>query len=164
MHEKNGELVESLHQFITIWKLIGKPFPQVDGKDKPGLAISWPNTRFPFYNALFLTEQMLTAHVLEERVQEAAAYMRGRPYGGWFVVCLDDLSGSAKENLGAILDRAKCVQAIPMTGMEGDILQWTRPDTRRFDSYEFRMTRRYSLSQSSIAWRTAFRSRRACPL
>jgi GNAT superfamily N-acetyltransferase len=127
MHERNRELAESLHQFITIWKLIGKPFPQVDGKDKPGLAISWPNTRFPFYNALFLTEQMLTAHVLEERVQEAAAYMRGRPYGGWFVVCLDDLSGSAKENLGAILDRAKCVQAIPMTGMAGDILPMDAP-------------------------------------
>jgi hypothetical protein len=31
MREKNTELVESLHQFITIRKLIGKPFPQVDG-------------------------------------------------------------------------------------------------------------------------------------
>jgi hypothetical protein len=25
MHKKTTELVESLHQFITIWKLIGKP-------------------------------------------------------------------------------------------------------------------------------------------
>ena len=41
MHEKNGELVESLHQFIATWILIGKPFPQVDGTDRPGLTISW---------------------------------------------------------------------------------------------------------------------------
>jgi hypothetical protein len=76
MRKANTELVESLHQFITIWKLIGKPFPQVDSTDKPGLAISWPNTRFPFYNSLFLTEQLTSAHALQDRVQEAAAYMR----------------------------------------------------------------------------------------
>jgi hypothetical protein len=40
MREKDTELVESLHQFITIWELIGKPFLNVDGTDKPGLAIS----------------------------------------------------------------------------------------------------------------------------
>jgi hypothetical protein len=34
MREKNTELVESLHQFIAISKLIGKPFPQVDGTDR----------------------------------------------------------------------------------------------------------------------------------
>jgi len=27
MREKNTELVESLHQFVAISKLIGKPFP-----------------------------------------------------------------------------------------------------------------------------------------
>jgi GNAT superfamily N-acetyltransferase len=122
MYKTNAELVESLHQFIAIWKLIGKPFPEVDGTDRPGLEISWPNTRFPFYNALFLTELLTDAQVLQDRVQEAAAYMRERPYGGLFVVCLDKLSGSAKESLATILARAKFVQAIPMTGMAGDIL------------------------------------------
>ena len=114
--------IESLHQFITIWRLIGKPFPQVDSTDRPGLAISWPNTRFPFYNSLFLTEQLTDAHVLQDRVQEAAAYMRARPTAGLFVVCVDNLSGSAKESLSPILAQARFVQAIPMTGMAGDIL------------------------------------------
>ena len=127
MHTANAELVESLHQFITIWKLIGKPFPQVDTADRPGLAISWPNTHFPFYNTIFLTEELTDANVLQERVQEAATYMRARPYGGLFVVCLDNLSGSAKENLGGILAQAKFVQAIPMTGMAGDILPMEAP-------------------------------------
>jgi hypothetical protein len=35
MQKANPELVESLHQFITIWRLIGKPFPQVDATDRP---------------------------------------------------------------------------------------------------------------------------------
>jgi GNAT superfamily N-acetyltransferase len=78
------------------------------------------------------------ARVLQDRVQEAAAYMRARPHGGLFVVCLDNLSASAKENLAAILARARFVQAIPMTGMaiinEGCLFLFlvaTAPDARR---------------------------------
>jgi GNAT superfamily N-acetyltransferase len=127
MHERNTELVESLDQFISIWKLIGKPFPQVDDTDKPGLAISWPNTRFPFYNALFLTEQLTDAQLLQDRVQKAAVYMSTRPYRGWFVVCLDNLSGAAKDKLAEILAQANFVQFIPMTGMAGDILPLAAP-------------------------------------
>jgi GNAT superfamily N-acetyltransferase len=127
MYKANGELAESLCQFISTWKLIGKPFPQVDDKDRPGLAISWPNRRFPFYNSLFLTEQLTDAHVLQERVEDAAAYMRACPQGGLFVVCMDNLGGSAKESLSTILARARLVQAIPMTGMAGDILPMEAP-------------------------------------
>jgi hypothetical protein len=48
--------------------------------------------------------------------------MRARPYGGLFVVCLDNLGGSSKENLATILAREKLAQAIPMNAMAGDIL------------------------------------------
>jgi hypothetical protein len=91
------------------------------------MAISWPNTSFPFHNSLFLTEQLTDGHVLQHRAEEAAAYMRARSYGGLFVLCLDSLSGSAKENLSAILARTRFVQAIPMTGMAGDILPLGSP-------------------------------------
>jgi GNAT superfamily N-acetyltransferase len=127
MQQTTTELAESVHQFVTIWKMIGRPFPKVDQTDRPGLAISWPNTQFPFYNALFLTEQLADTQVLEARVQEAAAYMRARSYKGLFVLCLDNLSGSAKESLAPALARAKFVQAIPMTGMAGDILPMKAP-------------------------------------
>jgi ribosomal protein S18 acetylase RimI-like enzyme len=122
MQQTNTELAESLHQFITIWKKIGRPFPRVDQTDRPGLAITWPDTQFPFYNALFLTGQLTDAQILLDRVQEAAAYMRARANGGWFVVCLDNVRGAAKESLPTILDQAKFVQAIPITGMAGNIL------------------------------------------
>src|ERR1700736_1376545 len=81
MQQANTELAESIHQFITIWKMIGRPFPKVDQTDEVGLAITWPDTHFPFYNALFLTERLTDAQALQGRVQEAAAYMRARPTG-----------------------------------------------------------------------------------
>ena len=127
MSQTNTDLTESLHQFVTIWKMLGRPFPRVDQMDQAGLAISWPNTEFPFYNALFLTEQLTDAQVLQDRVQAAAAYMRARPSGGLFVFCLDNVSGAAKEALSTILTQAKFVQAIPMTGMAGDILPMAAP-------------------------------------
>jgi GNAT superfamily N-acetyltransferase len=127
MQPKNTELAESFHQFVTIWKLIGRPFLRVDQTDRPGLEITWPDTHFPFYNALFLTEELTDAQVLHDRVQEAAGYMRARPNGGLFVVCLDNVRGAAKESLPTILAEAKLVQAMPMTGMAGDILPIEAP-------------------------------------
>ena len=127
MQQPKTELAESLHQFVTIWKMIGRPFPGVDQTDRAGLAITWPDTQFPFYNALFLTEQLMDAPVLQDRVQKAAAYMRARPNGGLFVVCLDNVSGTAKESLPTILAQTKFVQALPMTGMAGDILPMEAP-------------------------------------
>jgi GNAT superfamily N-acetyltransferase len=122
MQETTTELAESLHQFISIWKLLAKPFTQADQADRPGLAISWAGISFPFYNSLFLTEEINDAKLLQSRISEAAAYMRVRAHGGWFVICTDKLSGAAKENLGKILANEKLIPAIPMTGMAGDIL------------------------------------------
>ena len=106
MQKQHPELTESLHQFITSWKMIGKEFSQTDQSDKPGLAVSWPDTHFPFYNALFLSEAISDAKLLEEHVQQAAKYMRTRRRGGLLLACIDNLSGSAKEGLEATLTRA----------------------------------------------------------
>jgi ribosomal protein S18 acetylase RimI-like enzyme len=128
MLETDPEVVESLRQFITAWKGLGKPYSGVDQIDKPGLAITWPDIPFLFYNALFLTEQLTDSETLQNRVQEAAAYMRGYSNGGLFVVCLDNLFGAAKESLPAILDKTNfVVPALPLTGMEGDILPMDAP-------------------------------------
>ena len=127
MKQRNAELAESLHQFVTVWKLIGKPFAEVDLSDRPELAIAWPDTNFPFYNAVFLTEPLSCAEVVQHRVKEAAAYMRARQNWGLFVVCLGNLSWAAKENLPAILNQEKFVQTFPMTGMAGDILPFEAP-------------------------------------
>jgi hypothetical protein len=70
MQVANMELVESLHQFITIWRLIGKRFPQVDGTDRPGLAISWPNNGYPPCNPFGGSQEL--ALLSESREQEPA--------------------------------------------------------------------------------------------
>jgi hypothetical protein len=84
MQVANMELVESLHQFITVWRLIGRRFPQVDGYRQAGLAISWPNTPLPLLQFTFSYRAACRMHAccMQDGVQEAAEYMRARPYGG----------------------------------------------------------------------------------
>ena len=128
MLQTDPEVAESLRQFITVWKRIGKPYAGVDQIDRPGLAITWPDIPFLFYNALFLTEQLTDIETLQSRVQEAADYMRGRSNGGLFIVCLDNLHGAAKESLPTILDQTNFVlPALLLTGMTGDILPMEAP-------------------------------------
>jgi GNAT superfamily N-acetyltransferase len=127
MSQTNPELAESLHQFITVWKKIGRPFALVDQTDRPGLAVTWPDTPFPFYNAVFLTESLTDAQILQARMQQAAGYIRARSNGGLFVVCLDNLHGTAKESWPQILAETNFAAAIPMTGMAGDILPLEAP-------------------------------------
>jgi GNAT superfamily N-acetyltransferase len=126
MEQSNIELAESLHQFVSTWKLLAKPFPQANLSDKPGLAISWANIPFVFYNTLFLTEQLSDPRVLENRVSEATAYIRSQQVPGWLVVCLDQLSGTAKDELAMITEQEK-LAPLPMTGMVGDILPLKEP-------------------------------------
>jgi GNAT superfamily N-acetyltransferase len=69
----------------------------------------------------------MDVQVLQDRVRQAATYLRARRNRGLFVVCLDNVSGPAKKSLSTVLAEAKFVQAIPMTGMAGDILPMEAP-------------------------------------
>ena len=122
MQSTKTELEESLHQFVTTWRLLARPFPQADLSDKPGLAVSWPSTDFPFYNIVFLTEELKDEDALRDRVRGAATHLRTSQTPGLFLVCLDRLSGAAENNFATILEQEELVPAIPMTGMAGDIL------------------------------------------
>jgi GNAT superfamily N-acetyltransferase len=122
MQEAKTELEESLRQFVTTWRLLARPFPQADLSDKSGLAVSWPNTNFPFYNIVFLTEELKDEGALGDKVREAATHLRTSQVSGLFLVCLDRLSGTAENSFSSIMAQEKLVPAIPMTGMAGDIL------------------------------------------
>lgn len=43
MQQTNTELAESLHKFVTVWKMIGRPFAHVDQLERLGVAINWPD-------------------------------------------------------------------------------------------------------------------------
>ena len=122
MQSTKTELEESLDQFVTTWRLLARPFPQADLSDKPGLAVSWPSTDFPFYNIVFLTEELKDEDAFRDRVRGAATHLRTSKTPGLFLVCLDRLSGGAENNFATILGQEGLVPAIPMTGMAGDIL------------------------------------------
>lgn len=133
MQQTKTELEESLHQFVTTWRLLARPFPRADLSDKPGLAVSWPGTHFPFYNMVFLTEELKDKDAFRDRVREAATYLRTSQTSGLFLVCLDRLSGTAENSFSSIMAQEKFVPAIPMTGMAGDILPLAgtpHPDVR----------------------------------
>jgi GNAT superfamily N-acetyltransferase len=122
-----SELVESMEQYASMWKVLVGELPDADLTDKPGLSISWADNAFPFWNAIFLTEQLTDADVLESRLEEAATYMRGKLRGGLVYVCEEYLSGPAKDDLLAILKRQGLELSLPITGMAGDILPLQAP-------------------------------------
>jgi GNAT superfamily N-acetyltransferase len=85
------------------------------------------NTHFPFYNMLFLTDELTDADVLRDGVREAAMYMRTHQASGMFIVCLDHLSGAAEDSLPSTMARDNLVPAMPATGMAGNILPLEGP-------------------------------------
>src|SRR5258708_40035254 len=119
--KQKSEIVESVVQYASVWKLLVNELPNADLADRPGLSISWADNPFPFWNAVFLTEQLADPDLLETRLKEAAAYVRKKRHSGLSYVCEDYLSGTAKENLPTILEQERLEAAIPITGMAGDI-------------------------------------------
>ena len=43
---ETNEVVESMEQYVSVWKLLVGELPNSDLKDRPGLSISWPIIRF----------------------------------------------------------------------------------------------------------------------
>ncbi len=120
--KQTSEIVESVVQYASVWKLLVNELPNADLADRPGLSISWADNPFPFWNAVFLTEQLADPDLLESRLKEAAAYVRKKRHSGLIYVCEDYLTGTAKENLPAILEQERLEAAIPITGMAGNVL------------------------------------------
>src|SRR5258708_31997960 len=120
--KQTNEIVESVVQYASVWKLLVNELANADLTDRPGLSISWADNPFPFWNAVFLTEQLADPDLLESRLKEAAAYVRKKRHSGLIYVCEDYLSGAAKENLPAILEQERLEAAIPITGMAGNVL------------------------------------------
>jgi GNAT superfamily N-acetyltransferase len=122
-----AEFVESMEQFASSWNAIIGTMPGADIADKAGLKIRWANHPFTFWNAIFLSEQIAKADVLQTRLNEAAAYMRKKDHSGFLFLSEDYLNGSAKENLPATLKKANFEEALPIIGMAGDILALQAP-------------------------------------
>ena len=119
------EVVESVRQYASVWKMLAGTIPGADLTDRPGLSISWADTDFPFWNAVFLTEQLVDARALDNRLEEASAYLREKRKVGLVYVCHDFLSDSARERLPAAEEKAKLELVLPVYGMAGNILEFS---------------------------------------
>ena len=120
----DAELSESLHQFVTVWKLLGKEFPHADQTDRPGLAISWASASFSVpTNVVFLNEpRKQSPKCSKAKRKEASNYLQAKSHGGLFVI-FPGLSKGVRQgkSFTGILAEAKLLAAIPATGMAGNI-------------------------------------------
>ncbi len=108
-------------EYASVWKVLVGEFPSADLEDRPGLSISWADNPFPFWNAVFLTEPVIDAVGLRNRLKAAAAYARTKRQMGLIYLCDEYLTSSAKAALPAALGEAKLELSLPVHGMAGDI-------------------------------------------
>jgi hypothetical protein len=129
-----NEAIESMSQFASMWKTLTRTLPGVDLTDRKGAAIRWADHTFPFWNCIFLTEE-LDQNALSVHLQEGARYMRQKSQSGLLWVCEELLSDSAKESLPSLLQEAQLEMALPVTGMAGEMfpLHTAVPSTLRLE-------------------------------
>ncbi len=116
------EVLESIEQYTSVWKVFVAESPGADIREKPGLSICWADSPFPFWNAIFITEPSLDAAGLNSRLKEAAEYARQKREPGLIYVCEEHLTSSARAGLPAALTEAGVELSLPVHGMAGDIL------------------------------------------
>jgi GNAT superfamily N-acetyltransferase len=121
------EVIESVDQYASVWKVLAGDRAEPDLTDRPGLSISWADNPFAFWNAVFLTEHHVDADRLGARMASASAFMRAKRHAGLVYVCEEYLTGEAKERLPAIASQCGLEFALPVTGMVGDFLPVAAP-------------------------------------
>ena len=109
-----------------MWKVLTGDRPNADLSDRPGLSMCWAGSRFPFWNAVFITDPMADSLLAESRLREAAAYLRAKRHRGIVLVCEDHLTDAARQNLDGIVEDAGLASTMDIVGMAGDMLPYGR--------------------------------------
>lgn len=123
-----ADAIESMHQLRTAWRaMVLDRTPDADVRDLPGVAVRWADCRFPFWNAVTLTEAGVDAALLDERLRQAADVMRAKEQPGFLWLFEDLLADDARAELPAAAERAGLTYAFPGTGMAGDLLPLPEP-------------------------------------
>lgn len=120
------EIVRSTVQYISISKAFASDHATADVNDKPGISVCWAESPYPYWNALFLTEEMTDSFHLKQRLRSSVEYMRSRRYPGFVYVCEDYLLHDAHSQLRAAAKDAGLELALDLFGMEGDLLSFKR--------------------------------------
>ncbi|MER5477737.1 GNAT family N-acetyltransferase [Streptomyces sp. NPDC002734] len=123
-----ADATESMDQLRAAWRtMVLDRTPDADVRDLPGIAIRWADCRFPFWNAVTLTEVGVDAALLDERLRQAAEVMRAKEQPGFLWLFEDLLDDGALAELPSAAERAGLTYAFPGTGMAGDLLPLPEP-------------------------------------
>ncbi len=123
----NPEARELLDQYISMWKVFTDDHGNADSSQHPGLVLRWTDSAFPFWNMIFCDEENMHADLLESRIQQAGAYMRGRSGFGFINIFAEQLEETALRMLPEIATRAGFVFGLNQHAMAGDILPLPEP-------------------------------------
>src|SRR5215470_12295969 len=118
---------ESLNQYLTMWKVFTEDRGNADPTEIPGLAMRWTDSRFGFWNNIFLVEENLNSSQLEARLRTASDYMRKRPVGGLVNIFAEQVDEATHRSLPEIAARAGLKISLNQHGMAGDILPISEP-------------------------------------
>ena len=121
------EAIESVEQFASMWRVFVNDRGDADVTDRDGLAIRWADNAFPFWNMIFLREQIGNPRALADCLNNAAGYMRVRRHAGLVCVCNEYLGASALASLPDAMARAGLEFGLTMHGMVGDFLPISPP-------------------------------------
>jgi len=124
MQPAEHEVTESVFQYISVWKVLSGDCPGADLSDRQGLSMCWADSRFPFWNAVFVTDTLADAPLLASRLREAAAYMRDKRHSGLVYLCEDYLSEAARQQLDGIVADAGLAFTMNIAGMAGNMLPY----------------------------------------
>jgi GNAT superfamily N-acetyltransferase len=133
MGSVSPEAIESVQQLADTWRTFVLDRGTGDVADPPGMAIRWADSRFPFWNCITFTDQGCNSRLLDERLAEAAAYMRGKSQPGLIWLFDDLLDPRAQMGLDAAAERAGLGLSFPGFGMAGDMLPVAEPSHPKLD-------------------------------
>lgn len=127
-----ADALQSVDQLARAWQAFvldhgASTGQEVDVSDLPGMAVRWADSEFTFWNALTLTEDAVSADLLDERLHGAAEYLRGRSRAGLLWLFEDLLDPPARAGLAGAVERAGLTPAMRGWGMAGDILPIPEP-------------------------------------
>ena len=127
------DALESVRQLAEAWRVIVADRGSGDIRDRPGTAIRWADSKFPFWNLIAVTEQCSDPRLLDEWLAQAAAYMRQKSQRGALWLFEELLDPSCLRGLPAAIERAGLVLSDSGFGIAGDILPIPEPAHPRLE-------------------------------
>jgi hypothetical protein len=127
MTDISPDALESVRQLADTWQKIVMDYGPSDVRDFPGMTVRWADSKFPFWNVVTLTDRGADGGLLDERLTQAANYMRHKNQPGLVWLFEDLLDPSCRRGLPAAVDRAGLRLSMSGFGMAGDILPIAEP-------------------------------------